>query len=155
MPSRALKSRVAKSNCIKGNPICGFFLGVTGFRKDDCLLTLCLLTLHMIRHYVLDKFYSQIAMGVLEFWKIFQFSNTDCKIQYPHLFPSLLYVGNITLFERNKICACVESFRNIFVVSVIVYFLKWMKWELWFIIFYFNAQHFTYYLNKNNLFIIV
>ena len=192
MPSRALKSRVAKSNCIKGNPICGFFLGVTGFRKDDCLLTLCLLTLHMIRHYVLDKFYSQIAMGVLEFWKIFQFSYTDCKIQYsrlryllgilftlvylismmlkslielsiiprsfleyPLLFPSLLYVGNITLFERNKICACVESFRNIFVVSVIVYFLKWMKWELWFIIFYFNAQHFTYYLNKNSLFIIV
>ena len=197
MPSRALKSRIAKSNCIKGNPICGFFLGVTGFRKDDCLLTLCLLTLHMIRHNVLDKFYSQIEMGVLEFWNIFQFSITDCKIQFPKLrysfynlftyvylismllkslieqsqniiiiprsfleysllFPLLLYVGNITLFERNEICACVESFRNIFVVSVIVCFLKWMKWELWFIIFYyFNAQHFTYYLNENSLFIII
>ena len=85
MPSRALKSRVAKSNCIKGNPICGFFLGVTGFRKDDCLLTLCLLTLHMIIHNVLDKFYSQIAMGVLEFPKVFQFSYTDSRIQFPRL----------------------------------------------------------------------
>ena len=48
--------QVAKSNCIKGNPICGFFLGVTGFRIVNYLLTLCLLTLHMIRHNVQDKF---------------------------------------------------------------------------------------------------
>ena len=89
MPSRALKSRVAKSNCIKGNPICGFFLGVTGFRKDDCLLTLCLLTLHMIIHNVLDKFYSQIGLGVLEFWKIFHLSNSNSKIRFPRLRCSL------------------------------------------------------------------
>ena len=110
MPSRALKSRVAKSNCIKGNPICGFFLGVTGFRKDDCLLTLCLLTLHMIIHNVLDKFYSQIGLGVLEFSKIFHLSNSNSKIRFPRLRYSL---GSLFILVY-LILMILESFLELF-----------------------------------------
>ena len=124
MPSRALKSRVAKSNCIKGNPICGFFLGVTGFRKDDCLLTLCLLTLHMIIHNVLDKFYSQIAMGVLEFPRIFQFSNTDSRIQFPRLKYSSgnLYalVYAILMFLKSSIEQCFNYSKVFLRIPIII-----------------------------------